>query len=394
MPKNERVVVVAAGITKFGTRKATFRDLISEAGKATFDNNENIAPLDIKSFILATCAPERYAFQGHPATLACEQLGIYPDTLYQRVENQCGTGTIGIRTGYMAIMAGITDLVMVVGAEKMMLPKDVHQEIFLTGLGGCDREWESCFGILPPAVFSLSAKMHMKKFGTTEEQMALVAVKNHTHATRNPYATFTKGATLEAVMSSRPVAPPLKLYDCCPNADGAAGVILASEERAKDLTDKPVYILGSSQTARGYTAANLNRDWAEWPVLRLAAKKAYEDAKVTADDIDLAEIHDCFTVSEIIQYEEFGFCKKGEGGKFIEEGRSDYGGEVVVNPRGGLLACGHPLGATGVAQAHELFLQLRGEAGKRQVDGAKIGLAHTMSQFCGAENHIIIYGKE
>ena len=386
-----RVAVVAAGMIKFGPREASFRDLISEAGKATFDSNKNISPGDIEGFVFSSVYPERSAFQGHPAPLAAECLGVTPTKWINRVECQCGSGTAAIRTAYAVIATGMADVVMCVGAEKILIP--VHEEVFLNAIAGADRDWETCFGVAPPAMFALAAQMHMQKYGTTEEQLAMVAVKNHTHSQKNPNAHFQKGTTLETVMNSRTVAHPLKLFDCCPNTDGGAGVILVSEERAKDLTDKPVYILGSAQTSSGFTLANVHRDWSNWPALKLAADNAYQMAGITAEDIDVAEVHDCFTISEILEYEELGFCQKGEGGLFIQEGKPCHGGKLVVNPSGGRIGMGHPFGATGIAQAAEIFWQLRGEAGGRQAEKARIGLAHTMSGI-GNENHIVIYGRE
>lgn len=388
--KQKRVAIVAAGMTRWGKREATFRDLIAEAGKATFDSNRNIKPKDIKSFIISTVYPERAAYQGHPAPLAAEWCGVRPSEFHCRVENQCGSGTTGIRTAYATIMSGLTEMVMVVGAEKVMVPS--HQEIFLNSMAGSDREWEACFGVTPPPLFAMVAQAHMKKFGTTEEQLALVSVKNHNHSLHNPYAHHQKGATLEQVMNSRPIAKPLKLFDCSTNTDGAAGVIVTTEERAKDLTDKLVFIIGTAQINDGYPWVNFPKDWATWPALQTAAQKAYQMAGIGPQDIDLAEVHDCFTISEIIEYEELGFCEKGDGGRFVQEGLSDHGGKIVVNPSGGLIACGHPFGATGVRQAYEAYVQLRGEAGGRQVKNAKRALCHNLSGL--GEHHILIYGRE
>lgn len=388
--KKKRVAIVAAGLTRFGNRQATFRDLIAEAGKATFDNNKSIKPKDIKSFILSAVYPERAAFQGHPAPLAAEWCGVRPDEFHCRVENQCGSGTTAIRTAYSIIMAGLTEMVMVIGAEKVMVPS--HGEIFLNSMGGTDREWEGCFGVTPPPLFAMVAQAHMKKYGTTEEQLALVSVKNHTHSLHNPYAHHQKGATLDQVMNSKPIARPLKLFDCSTNTDGAAGAIVTTEERARDLTDKPIFIIGTAQISDGYPWENYPKDWASWPALKIAGQKAYDMAGISPTDVDLAEVHDCFTISEIVEYEELGFCEKGQGGKFVQEGYSDFGGKVVVNPSGGLIACGHPFGATGVRQAWEAFIQLRGEAGPRQVKDAKIALGHNLSGL--GEHHILIYGRD
>ncbi len=388
-------VVVAGGVTKFGNRQASFRDLISEAGKACFDNNKNINPKDIDGFILSTVLPERTAYQAHPAPLACELLGLRPEKLFQRVENMCGSGTVGVRNAYMAIASGLCDMCMVVGVEKMYTP--VKGSIAGDYLAGGDREWEGCFGVTPTAMFSMFARKHMEKYGTTVEQLARVVVKNHTHANKFPYSRFygrydQEPITIDTVRSSQMIAAPLTLFDCGSNSDGAAAVILTTEDRAKDLTDKPVYILGTGQVCHGYTWATMYEDFSTFPSAKICAQNAYKMAGITPDDIDVVELHDCFSISEIIETEEFGFCEKGEGGPFVEAGLSDYGGKVVINPRGGLLGCGHPVGATGVAQAVEMFTQLRGEAGERQVEGARIGMGHNLS--APIEHHIIIYGKE
>jgi acetyl-CoA C-acetyltransferase len=232
----------------------------------------------------------------------------------------------------------------------------------------------------------------MASHGTTEEQMALVSVKNHNHAAKNPYAHFQKGATLDQVLCSRMIATPFRLFMCSPITDGAAAVIVASEERARELTDRPVWIRGTGQALDGFTLSSLPGDYASWPSLRRAGEEAYRMAGIGPDDVDLAEVHDCFAIAEIIAYEELGFCPKGEGGRFVQKGLSDYGGKVVVNPRGGLIGCGHPLGATGIAQAAEAFWQLRGEAGPRQVPDARIALTHNNSGM--GEHVVMLYGSD
>lgn len=389
MPR--KVCLVAGGTTaKWGVYPGTYRDLISEAGKAVFDSNRNLKPRDIQGFILASVFPERAAFQSHVAPLGAECLGIRPTKLYQRVENMCGSGTVAIRNAYTAIACGLADLVMVLGVEKMHTPQ--FGETVLNMLTGVDREWEGSLGVTAPVQFALSAKAHMQKYGTTEEQLAAVSAKNHRNAARNPYAQFPKPCTVEDVLNSKPVTTPFKAFDCSSITDGAAGLILASEERARELTGRPVYILGTGQAASGFNYANVPSDWSGWPTLKTAAEDAYRMAGITGKDIDVCEVHDCFSISEIIAYEELGFVEKGEGGDFAAQGYSDYGGKVVVNPRGGLMGCGHPLGATGIAQAIEIFRQLRGEAGARQVENARTGLNHNLSGI--SEHHVVVYGKE
>jgi acetyl-CoA C-acetyltransferase len=302
----------------------------------------------------------------------------------------CASGTVGIRYAYAFIAAGLADLVMVLGVEKLNQP--AGDEAVLNMGAGVDREWEAAFGLTAPPCFALAAQRHMAAYGTTEEQLALVGVKNHNHAAKNPNAHFNKGATVDQVLCSRMISTPLRLFMCSPITDGAAAVIVASEARARDLTDAPVWIRGTGQALDGFQLTSLDEDYARWPALARAARSAYGMAGITARDVDLAEVHDCFAIAELIAYEELGFCAKGEAGAFVAAGRSDYGGDVVVNPRGGLIGCGHPLGATGVAQAAEVFAQLRGEAGARQVPDAAIALTHNNS---GMGDHVVmIYGRD
>lgn len=380
-----RVVMAAAGLTDFGIRKASYRDLISEAGQACFkDAGGAVRPRDIDGFVLCTVMPERTAVQSHTASLAGECLGIRPSTLSLRVEHMCQSGNCGLRTAYAYISAGLCQVVMVVGAEKLQVP--VPDEIMLNMSTGLDRDWEACQGVTAPVMFALCAQEHMRKYGTTREQLARVAVKNHTHAANNPHAQFKGGLTLEKVVAAKGITTPFGLYDCSAISDGAAAVIVTTEERAREITSRPVYFIGTGQSVHGLTFAGHHEDLSHWPPLRQAAESAYKMAGIGPGEVDLAEVHDCFTIAEIIATEELGFCAKGEGGPFVEAGLSDYGGRVVVNPRGGLLGCGHPLGATGVAQSVEIFRQLRGEAGPRQVKRARIGLTHNNS---GPTEHVV-----
>jgi acetyl-CoA C-acetyltransferase len=385
-----KVALVGAGVSKFGVRKASYRDLIWEAGKACFDSVPAVKPKDLDGLVVGSVMPERTAFQSHISSLAAEALGIRPSTLSARTEHMCASGTVGIRYAYAFIAAGLADLVMVLGVEKLNQP--TGDEAILNMGAGVDREWEAAFGLTAPPCFALAAQRHMAEYGTTEEQLARVGVKNHMHASKNPNAHFNKGATLDQVLGSRMISSPLRLFMCSPITDGAAAVVLASEDRARALTDRPVWIRGTGQALDGFQLTSLHEDYAHWPALERAAQSAYAMAGITPADVDLAEVHDCFAIAEMIAYEELGFCRKGEAGPFVDAGRSDYGGDVVVNPRGGLIGCGHPLGATGVAQAAEVFVQLRGEAGPRQVADPAIALTHNNSGM--GEHVVMIYGSD
>src|SRR5215475_12251452 len=251
-----RVAVVGAGVTRFGVRKATYRDLIWEAGKACFDSIPVLKPRDLDGLVVGSVMPERTAFQSHIASLAAEALGIRPSTLSARTEHMCASGTVGIRYAYAFIAAGLADLVMVLGVEKLNQPSG--EEAILNMGAGVDREWEAGFGLTAPPCFALAAQRHMAAYGTTEEQLALVGVKNHGHAAKNPSAHFQKGATLDQVLCSRMISTPLRLFMCSPITDGAAAVLVASEERARELTERPVWIRGSGQALDGFQLTSLH----------------------------------------------------------------------------------------------------------------------------------------
>jgi acetyl-CoA C-acetyltransferase len=234
----------------------------------------------------------------------------------------------------------------------------------------------------------------MRHYGSTKEQLAAVAVVNYNYGTSNPKAQFQKKLTMEEALEAPLVVDPLTLYDCCPITDGAAAVIIAAEERARDLTDRPpVYLRGGAQVSLHSMSANWpGEHLADWAHLRTAAEKAYAAAGVGPGDIDVAQTHDCFTISEVIEVEELGFCEKGEGGEFVASGQIDIGGKVPINTDGGLLSSGHPFGATGIRQGMEIMRQLQGRAAN-QVEGANTGLTHNLSGL-NVEHTIVIYGLE
>jgi acetyl-CoA C-acetyltransferase len=386
-----KVCVISGGMSQWGARKATLREMFQEAGKACFDDNTMVKNKDIDGLIVASAFTERIATQTHLAPLVAECLGIKTSSVCARVELLCASGSSAIIMAYGLIKAGIADVVMVAGGEKLNTPQ--KWEAFYSQLCSVDHDFDGVHGLgLPPAALAMVAKLHMKKYGTTEEQMAMVSVKNRRNGLNNPQGQFRECIDMNTAMSAKVVAKPLKLFDCCPLTDGASAVILASEEKAKQLTDRPlVYIMGTGQ-ATLYNAAANKADWISWEALRIASSKAYREAGITADNIHVAQTHDCFSISEIIEYEELGFCKKGEGGKFIESGQSDFGGKVPVNTDGGLLSCGHPFGGTGIRQGMEIMKQLQGRAGKN-VEGAQFGLTQNFSGMIAAQT-VLVYGRE
>lgn len=385
------VCIIAGGMSQWGVREASLRDMFQEAGKACFDDNKAINNKDIDGLLVASAYTERCAFQTHLAPLVAEYLGIKPRSICARVELLCASGSASIIIGYSLIRSGIADVIMVAGGEKLYLPQ--KWEIFYNQMASVDHDWDAAQGLgLPPPVFAMVAKQHMKLYGTKKEHLALVSVKNRRNGMNNPKGQFREPITLETAMTAKPIVFPLTLYDCCPITDGCAAIILACEEKAKYMTDKPlVYIKGTGQATLSNMSANMP-NWTTWEALKIAAKKAYSDAGVGPQEIDVAQTHDCFTISEIIEYEDLGFCEKGEGGAFIEEGKSDFGGQIPINTDGGLLSCGHPFGGTGIRQAIEIMKQLQGRA-VNQVKGAEIGLTHNVSGFISAHT-VVIYGLQ
>lgn len=278
------------------------------------------------------------------------------------------------RHAVMEIAAGVSDVVLVGGGERVLnVPTAESTEYFAYA---SDASWEQPLGLTFPGVFALVARAHMAKYGTTEEQMAAVAVKNHKHGTMNPKAQFQKEITLETVMKSPYVADPLKLYDCCPFTDGGAAIVLASEDVARPRR-RAVWVLGTAAASDSMLLGD-KKDLSRVMATERAAKAAYQQAGKSPSDVNVVELHDCFTIAEIVATEGLGLFEPGAGGIAAERGDTSLGGKVPVNPSGGLKSKGHPIGATGAAQIAEIVTQLRGEAGPRQVDGARTGLTHTL----------------
>jgi acetyl-CoA C-acetyltransferase len=319
---------------------------------------------------------------------------LKPTSICIRIDTLCAGSNSGIIVAKGLIESGIAEEIQVTGAEKVYMPQ--RWETNYTQLMVNDHDWDSAMGLgVPPPFFAMIAKMHMKRYGTTKEQMAHVAVANYNYGATNPKGHFyPRTLTMDEALSARLIADPFGLFDCCPLSDGASAVIIASEQRAKDLSDRPlVYIRGTGQHATHSMSAGWpGETLAEWPHLKKAAEVAYKNAQVNAEDIDVAQVHDCFTISEIIEVEELGFCKKGEGGDYIASGAINIDGERPINTDGGLLSHGHPFGASGARQSLEICKQLQGRA-TNQAKDPKIALAHNLSGTC-AQHTVLIYGTE
>lgn len=387
-----RVALVAGGLAPFGVRAATWSDLVQEAGRAAFKETRNFSGADVDSLFVGAAQPERWAFQSHVAPLAAELLGIRPWKIIQRTELACASGQAAIRSAYAAIAAGLSDVAVACGVEKMNIPSMAEATTSMANV--LDRPWDGVHGATAPPFFAMVAQRHMMEHGTTAEQMTDVSVKNHRFANANPNAQFhAKVFSKEKLLGSPMISPPLRLGDCSSMTDGAGAVLLVAEEKARQYTDTPIWIAGSAQHSDFHNLSNMP-NLTDWVGLRRAGQELYRSGRVGPQDIDVAEVHDCFTISEIIEYEALGFCPPGAGGKFVAEGQSDLGGKVVVNPRGGLLGCGHPLGATGIAQAVEIFQQLQGSAPPaRQAPGAEVGLVHNLSGSANVHS-LMLYRRE
>jgi len=370
------VSIIGVGCTRFGERwDVSLRDMVGEAGVMAIEDAE-IAGEEIDALFVGNMSAGRFVEQEHIGALIADCAGLsrlhIPST---RVEAACASGGLALRQAVLAIASGYHDIVIAAGVEKMT---DVSSGSAADALASAaDREWECFLGATFPALYAMIAKLHMRRFGTTHEQMAEVAVKNHHHACLNPVAQYHTEITIEDVDRSPVVADPLHVLDCSPLSDGAAAVVLAPTEIAKRFADTPIKIVGSAQ-ASDTLALHDRRDLTTLDATVHAARKAYAQARIEPGQVDLAEVHDCFTIAEILAIEDLGFVEKGEGGKAAEEGLTALGGRLPINTSGGLKACGHPVGATGIKQAYEIALQLRGEAGSRQVEEAEIGLAHNV----------------
>ncbi|MFQ6128577.1 MAG: thiolase domain-containing protein [Thermoplasmata archaeon] len=381
-----RVCIVGAGQNRYGMREETAREAAAKvAHEAILD--AGLSPKDIE-MIYATNVLGIVESQGHVGPLIATSLGI-PHVPSLTIEAACASGSVSFREAYISVASGIFDIALVVGSEKMS-QLDVFTATSYFAMGS-DYTYEGRNGVTFPGLYALMATAYMHKYGATEEQLAAIAVKSHSNGAKNPNAHFQKEITIEDVMKSRMVAWPLKLFDCCPFSDGASAVVLTSEEKAKELSDERVYVLGSGRA--GMTAALHDReDLTRMDSARLAGEQAFKQAGVDRKDIDLAEVHDCFTIAEAIALEELGFVGRGQGAETAEEGLTEIDGELPVNTSGGLKSKGHPIGATGVGQIIEAYEQLLGKSGERQVKDAEIGLTHNVGATGGTAT-VHIFGR-
>ncbi len=371
-----KVAVVGTGLVKFGNYPE--RGIRKMAEDVLFEalTDAGARPEDVQ---VAYCGTNGFSsdtpdMQG---PISFSQIGITGIPILQ-LKNGCASGSNAFREAWISLQSGLYDVAVVLGIEKLSAPT-MEMIKLAASMGGGDGELEGSMGFFPPGIFAMFARHYMDDLGVTREQLAKVSVKNHFHATLNPYAHYPKNVTVEEVLSSRPVTSPLNTLDCCPIDDGAAAAVLASEDVLSGFKQRPVWVVGSAQTSGTYPEEG---NIGDTDTTRRAAAIAYEMSGVGPTDIDVAEVHDCFTPAELMHYRDLGFCKDiQEAAHWLEKGYTYLGGKIPVNTSGGLLAKGHPLGATGVAQICEIVQQLRGESGERQVDNARVGLTHNGGGF-------------
>src|SRR4029077_5336891 len=378
----DRVAVIGVGCTKFGERyDRGYEELICDAAFAAYDD-AGVDPTEIEAGYLGTYLPGPGG--GKSATSLADALRLYGRPI-PRVENYGATGTDAFRNACLAVAAGVHDIVLVLGAEKLKdrggrgIPRLGHPPL--------------ARGNTAPGLFALAANRYMHTFGLGRETLAKVAVKNHANGAKNEKAHLRMEVTEEQVLKAPIIAWPFGLLDCCPTTDGAAAAIICRADRVRRSSKARVLVKGAGlavTTGRPYFDPTF--DYLGFRLTQAAARQAYAAAGITAADVDFAEVHDCFTWTEISNIEDLGFCKKGEGGKLVEEGRTALEGDIPVNPSGGLKSFGHPIGASGVRMIYECVTQLRGEAGPRQVKDPGLGLAHNVGG-PGAVSCVVVLGR-
>jgi acetyl-CoA C-acetyltransferase len=386
-----KIGIIGVGQTPFVRGyPGSIRELAFDGFKDAMEDAQ-ISAKDIDASII--CSAPEYDKQRSPAGVFAEYLGLTPQPTFY-LESLCSSSSMGVRTAYALVKSGLHDVVAVIGFQKM---SEISSAESQERMGrGADIQWESPFGTMMPAYYAMYARGHMEKYGTAPDDLALIRVKAATYGQINEKAVYRKPVSFEMFSDpdnamSGPVASPLRVGDCCANADGSSCVIVASEEKAKSFSKKPVWILGLGSAS---TAVNMaGRDlFSGLTVAQQAGEQAYKMAGISAKDVDVAEVHDCFTIAELMAYENLGFAKPGEGKELIKGKETYKEGSIPVNVDGGLLSKGHPIGATGGSQIRTIVLQLRGEAGDMQVKDPEIGLVHNIGGV-GLYGNVTVLGR-
>jgi len=373
----KRVALVGAGQSRYGDfPDKGIKELFLEAYKdMVVSVDRGYDPKMVESAYIGNLGSGGFQL-GNMSALVSEYVGL-PHINTMRIENACASGGYALVAAIMDVMSGAHKVTIAGGVEKMTDVSGTKQKYWL-GVSG-DTEYERLAGTTFAGLYALIAQRHMHEFGTKREHLSMVAVKNHKNGAQNPKAQFQREITLEQAMKGPIVAAPLNLFDCCSTTDGASAVLVVDAEMAKQFTDTPVYVAGFG-TSSDYLAIHDRVSTVTLEGSKKASSRAYEMAGLGPKDMQVAEVHDCFTIAELLAYEDLGFCEKGRSGQFLEEGHTQLGGDKPINPSGGLKSKGHPIGSTGTGQAYEMFNQLRGTVQRptRQVKGAEIGLIHNV----------------
>ncbi len=380
------VAIIGVGQSAFVRGyEGSIRELSFEAYREAMQD-AGIAASDLDASIV--CSAPEYDKQRSPSGLIAEYLGLNPQPTFV-VESICSSSTTGLRTAYALIKSGLHDAVAVIGFQKM---SEISSADSQERMGrGADIMWESPFGTTMPAYYAMHARSHFETYGSTEKDLAQIRVKAAKYGQLNEKAVYRKDLDMDKVLESDFVASPLKRFDCCANADGSSCIILASAEKAKEFSTKPVWILGLGSATASFSMTG-RETYSGLESVRQAARQAYTMSSMKPEDIDVAEVHDCFTIAELMAYENLGFAEPGRGVELIRNGETYLEGKIPVNVDGGLLSKGHPIGATGGSQVRTIVLQLRGEAGEIQVPGAEVGLVHNVGGV-GIYGNVIILGS-
>jgi acetyl-CoA C-acetyltransferase len=383
------VAIVGVGMTKFGTSEKTQVEMFAEAAMEAI-NASGLGLKDIQAVNVGNADGNIEEGQAVIAPMCAADIGL-SGTPATRFEGACASGTIAIRDAFIWVASGFYDIVLAGGTERQRI-MSTPLATRVMGMGVHSR-YETPTGLSFPGIFAMMAHLYASKYGIPlpelKEAMARVSFKAHKHGCINPKAQFYgKEVTMQMIYDSAMVASPIQVFDCCPISDGAAAVVVTSADIAKRLTDKPVLIVGTGQGSSGAVCSQ--KDITRIPARELSAKRAYDMAGLKPEDIDVCELHDCFTIAEIVASEGLGFFEPGQGYKAALNGDTDIGGKIAINPSGGIKAKGHPVGATGAAQVYEIVRQLRGECGPRQVEGAKIGMTDTMGGSFASIAHLIL----
>jgi acetyl-CoA C-acetyltransferase/acetyl-CoA acyltransferase len=384
-----KVAIMGVGMTKFGPTEKSQVELFAEAAMDAI-NTSNIKPKNVQALFLGNGLGDFAEGQVNMASFCANEIGLPPETTAMRFEGACASASIAIKNAFLLVASGAYDIVIAGGTERALaLSTSMATRTFAMAT---DSKYEEFSGLTFPGVFAMLAHLYADKYNIPlpklKERMAMVAVKNHKNGAKNPKAQFQKEITVETVLKSFVVADPLQLFDCCPFSDGAAAIVITTDEIAKKHVEKPVYILGTGQGSAG--SLGRQKDYTIMPSRIASAKQAYKMAGVGPKDINVAEVHDCFTIAEIVLLENLGFYDFGTASEAVEKGETEIGGKIAINPSGGLKAKGHPVGATGAAQVYEIVKQLRGECGARQVENARIGMTDTLGGDAGTIVNLIL----